>query len=278
MSTMTKRILPALVATVARGAPAAAPARKSPLDGQPDVRHKYELRLKRFEISPTFEATMNADYKHTLGFGAKLEYHLSDSLSIGGMIFFGTGLDTALTKAVGGSLPDTEIPGDPTPTEEQFTSHLNTMPLHGGVGATFTPWFGKLNLFSKVYLAFDIYVSGGFGFAQLKSELSDDACEPTSDGVDPLSGMDTFTDPRNDDPCNSGFKPGIQLGAGMHIFVNKFVALDISFRDYFFTDNPSGQDFDANRKVDSEDPRFLGHLFVGIGVSFYLPAKVKVSK
>ena len=40
----------------------------------------------------------------------------------------------------------------------------------------------------------------------------------------------------------------------------------------------SGQDFNADRQVDSTDPRFLGHLFVGVGVSLFLPPKVKISQ
>jgi outer membrane beta-barrel protein len=270
MKTASTLLATALVLT----ASAPAFARKSPLDGQPDVRNKYELRLKRFEIAPTFEATVQADYKHTISGGLKLEYHLTDSLSIGGLIFFGTGLDTALTESVSDSLVN---PDDPVaPSREDFKNALNTMPMHGGVGATFTPWFGKLNLFSKLYLAFDIYVSGGFGFAQLESVGGSDDCKPTQDGVD-LNMNPEFDDPRNDDPCNSGFRPGIQVGAGMHIFMNKWIALDLSFRDYFFTDNPSGGDFNADRRVDSDDPRFLGHLFFGLGISFYLPPKVKIS-
>ncbi len=282
---MLKRFGTTLLAAAAVAAvfvPGSASARKSPLEGQPDVRNKYELRLLRFEVAPTFEATVQADYKHTVSGGLKLEYHITDSLSFGGMIFFGTGLDTALTESVRDSLPTTVGGGDPTPTRDQFNSHLNTMPLHGGVGATFTPWFGKISLFSKLYLAFDIYVSGGFGFASLANDFGEDDCTPAQDGstIDPVTGaeVDRFDDPRNDCPYNSGFKPGIQVGVGMHIFINKWVALDISFRDYFFKDNPSGQDFNADRKVDGSDPRFLGHLFVGVGVSFFLPPKVKISR
>jgi len=278
-----------LAATLALAVPATAFARKSPLEGQPDVRHKFELRSLRFEVAPTFEATVQADYKHTISGGLKLEYHLTDSLSFGGMIFFGTGLDTQLTDAITTSLPGVPDPNDPTPSQAQFTDHLNTMPLHGGVGATFTPWFGKISLFSKLYLAFDVYVSGGFGFAQLKNEFKndgdggDDYCNPQQDGTmpdpaDPTKTIPVFTDPRNDCPYNSGFKPGVQVGAGMHVFINKWMAIDISFRDYFFQDNPSGQDFNADRKVDDEDPRFLGHLFVGVGVSLFLPPKVKISR
>ena len=269
-----------LAAATAVALPGSAFARKSPLEGQPDVRHKYELRTLRFEVAPTFEATVQADYKHTVSGGLKLEYHISDSLSFGGMIFFGTGINTQLTDAVKNSLGDTVEPFDPTPTKDQFTQHLNTMPLHGGAGVTFTPWFGKISLFSKLYLAFDVYLSGGFGFASLKNEFGEDNCAPKQDGTrTDATGMSVpvFDDPRNDCPWNSGFQPGVQVGAGMHIFINKWIALDLSFRDYFFKDNPSGQDFNADRQVDDSDPRFLGHLFVGVGVSLFLPPKVKIS-
>jgi outer membrane beta-barrel protein len=270
-----------LAATTAVAVPSVAFARKSPLEGQPDVRHKYELRTLRLEIAPTFEATVQADYKHTVSGGLKLEYHITDSLSFGGMVFFGTGIDTQLTTAVNGSLQPTRDPNDPAPSQADFKDHLNTMPLHGGAGVTFTPWFGKISMFSKLYLAFDVYVSGGFGFASLKNDLSEDNCDPTVDSTTmdaEGNPVNVYSDPRNDCAFNSGFKPGVQLGAGMHVFINKFIALDISFRDYFFKDNPSGQDFNADLKVDDSDPRFLGHLFVGVGLSFFVPPKVKISR
>jgi outer membrane beta-barrel protein len=258
-------------------APSLAHARKSPLAGAPDVRDKYELRLARFEATPTFEATLSADYKNTYSGGLKLEYHLSDSLSIGGLIFFGASVDSSLAGSITDSLPNMTTPGDPTPTKDQFNDHLNTMPLHGGLGATFTPWFGKLALFGKSYLAFDLYLSGGFGFASLSSPTSGDACQRKGDGNDPITGKELFTDPRNDDPCNSGFRPGVQFGAGLHVFFNRWIALDLSFRNYMFKDNPSGQDFNADGYVDSSDPRFLSHLMFGVGVSFFLPPKAKIT-
>jgi outer membrane beta-barrel protein len=255
-------------------------ARESPLADQPDVRNKYEYRDGRFELAPTFEMTINADYKNTVSGGAKLEYHFSDSLSAGATIFFGTGVDTSLASSVRDSLPDTRPGGgDPTPARSDFDGHLNTMPLHGSVQATFTPWFGKMALFGKAFIAFDIYVTGGFGFAQLKTEFAGGAdCSPVADGTDPMTNEPIFNDPRNDCPHNAGFKPGLMIGAGMHIYFNKWIALDISFRDYFFSDNPSGQDADFDRDVDADDPRFLGHLFFGVGLSFMLPPKVKVTR
>jgi hypothetical protein len=81
--------------------------------------------------------------------------------------------------------------------------------------------------------------------------------------------------PNNDPPLNDGFRPGLYLGGGIHVFVNDFIALDLSIRDYAFKDNPSGADFNADLAVQDDDSRFLHHLFVGVGVSVMIPFKVK---
>lgn len=279
---MRTRISTLLLGAVAITAlPSLAEARKNPLAGQPMVRHKMELRLKRFEVAPTFEASVQADYQHTLSGGLKAEYHLTDNLSFGGVFFFGGGIDTALASQIRDSLPETQTPGDPTPDRDDFNSHLNSIPIHGGVHATFTPWFGKMALFGKAFVNFDMYLTGGLAFAMTKNPNEDPdlgtGCTPTID--DPAAeGNARYNDPRNDPPCNSGFRPGIQLGAGMHVFVNKWVAIDFSFRNYMFTDNPSGLDFTGDLKVDEDDQRFMSHLFFGVGVSLFLPPKIKISK
>ena len=63
--------------------------RENPLSGQPAVRHRLLLIKNRLEITPAFEATINSDYKHTVGVGLKTEYHLSDRFAVGGVGFFG---------------------------------------------------------------------------------------------------------------------------------------------------------------------------------------------
>ena len=258
-------------------APAIAHARKGPLYGQLPVRHKQELRLGRIEFAPTFEMTVQADYKHAVTGGFKAEYHLTDKLSIGGLMFFGTGVDTLLTEQIRESLPDTSTTGDPTPSKAQFDDHLNTMPLHGSLHLTLTPWFGKMALFGKAFINFDAYLSGGLAIAKTQNsfEGGDDCTEP--DGLDAV-GMPRFTDPRNDCPHNAGLNAGINVGAGLHAYINKWVALDLYFRNYMFNDNPSGLDFDGDRRVTDDDQRFLSHLFFGVGVSLFFPQIPTISR
>ncbi len=244
-------------------------ARKNPLDGQPPVRERKLLVKKRFEAALAFESSVNAEYMHTPSFGIKLEYHLSDMLSIGGAGFFGTPIKTGLASRISDSLEENVEADDPTPTRAEFDQHLNKIPIHAAGYISLTPWYGKLAAFGKFFLHFDFYFSGGLAFAQ----LSNDCC--TFANVDENPEQDPDNDPNNDRAVNDGTQLGLFLGGGIHVFLNDFIALDLTIRDYLFSDNPSGLDFDGNERVDSADNRFLNHLFLGVGVSFLLPTKVK---
>ncbi|MFH0900831.1 MAG: hypothetical protein V2A73_09405 [Pseudomonadota bacterium] len=262
---------------------AAQAERTSQLQGQPGIRHKQLMRFHRFELAPTMEMTVAAEYKHTLALGVKAEYHLTDSLAFGVMLFPGFAFDTGLgskirTALVGESGEDV----DPTPSQSQYDTHLNTIPLHGAVHATVTPWIGKMALFGKAYLNFDVYFQGGLAFAQTENSWKGapgvDEDEKSIFCPNAKAEEKCFKDPRNDNPQNDGFNPGLLLGGGIHTYVGRWLAVDLSFRDYMFSDNPSGLDYDANRKVDKGDRRFLNHFFFGIGVSILLPTRVTISR
>jgi outer membrane beta-barrel protein len=253
--------------------------RKNPLDGQPAVRHRKLLVKNRFEVTPAFESTINADYKHTVGGGLKLEFHLSDMLSFGGVGFFGASFDTGLSKKIERTLPahGTVAPDDPdpTPTADEFSQHLNEMPFHGAVFVSVTPWYGKLAAFGKAFVPFDFYFQAGISFASLTNSCTTQVCNDNEVGVlDPMRGLPD-NDPNDDPPLNDGFKAGLYLGGGIHVFVTDFIAIDLTIRDYIFSDNPSGLDFDADAAVQDDDSRFLNHIFMGVGVSVLLPTKVK---
>jgi len=246
--------------------------RLNSLSTDPAVRHRRLLVSGRFEFAPLFESTINADFRHVIGGGAKLEYHLGDMLSIGVIGVYGTSLDTGLVKKIVPTLEISEMPGMPTrePSRTEFTSRLNSMPVHGAAYVSLTPWYGKLAAFSQAYVAFDFYFQAGLAFAQLKSDCPTSVC---SDTMDPEAAPDN--NPNNDAPLNSGGRLGLYIGGGIHVFLNDFVALDLTIRDYAFSDNPSGADFNANLAVTSEDSRFLHHLFFGAGVSIMFPTTVK---
>ncbi len=252
--------------------------RRSALEGQPAVRHRLLLVKNRFELTPSFESTINADFRHVVGAGLKLEYHLSDMLSFGVVGFYGTSIDTGLVKRIMPTLEETSDDATREPSMSEFEQHLNEMPIHGAAFVSLTPWYGKLAAFGKAFVNFDFYFQAGVSFASLKSSCDNSICDDDAPGVgNPTADPPVLPDdnPNNDPPLNDGTRIGLYLGGGIHVFLNDFIALDLTVRDYAFSDNPSGADFNANLFVSEEDDRFLHHLFMGAGISILLPMDVK---
>ena len=271
-----------ILALVAALAPRAASAeeenetarQRNPLADEPAVRARKLLVKNRLELTPMFEGSVNADFKHVFAFGVKVEYHLTDMLSIGGLGAFGVGIDTGLTGRITDTLPQSPTPGDPTPSRQQFEEHLNELTTRAAIYASVTPWYGKLAAFGKFDLNFDFYFQGGLALAV----LSNSCCSFPTDsmpGGDPDRFIPGDDNPNNDPAINDGTKVGIYLGGGIHVFLSDFIALDLTVRDYLFSDNPSGLDFNADLAVKSDDNRFLNHLYMGIGASFFFPRQVK---
>jgi outer membrane beta-barrel protein len=281
-----KTLLLALVGVASLATPALAERRTNGLKDDVAVRHRKLLVKGRFEAAPLFESTINAEFQHVVGGGLKLEYHLSDMLSIGGIGVFAKNINTKLTDRIVPTLEGT--PNDMTrePSQDEFTLRLNEMPLHGAGYVSITPWYGKLAAFSQAYVAFDFYFQAGISFAQLKSDCPTSVCDDPAPGQSRPGGpmgemLPPDNNPNNDPPLNSGQRVGLYLGGGIHVFLSDFLALDLTVRDYAFSDNPSGADYNAdlfvgkNPQTGDDDNRFLHHLFFGAGVSIMFPTSVK---
>jgi outer membrane beta-barrel protein len=248
--------------------------RKNPLEGQPAVRHRLLLVKQRFEFAPAFESSVNADFQHTFSAGLKLEYHLTDMFSIGAVGFYGKGFNTKLNSRIVDDLPEDADEGDPTPTHDEWVEHLNEIQAHGAAYLTVTPWYGKLAAFGKFFVNFDFYFSGGVALASLKNDCCSFEVDPAPGG-DLEGGIVADRDPNDDPAINDGTRVGAYLGGGIHLFLSNWMALDLTVRSYLFSDNPSGLDFNADLAVTEKDNRFLNHLFMGVGLSFFLPASVE---
>src|SRR5436190_23999940 len=85
---------------------AAADRRTNDLAKDVAVRHRRLLVKNRFEFTPLFESTLNADFKHIVGGGAKLEYHFTDMLSVGVIGVGSTALNTKLVTRLLKTLKD----------------------------------------------------------------------------------------------------------------------------------------------------------------------------
>jgi outer membrane beta-barrel protein len=274
----------ALLGTVFASSDAFAERRKNSLPEDVAVRHRKLLVAGRFEVAPLFESTINAEFQHIIGGGLKLEYHLSDMLSIGGIGVYAKNINTKLVDRIVPTLEGSEMDATREPSQNEFEQHLNSMPLHGAGYISLTPWYGKLAAFSQAYVAFDFYFQAGVSFAQLKSSCS--VCDDPAPGESRPGGpngemLPPDNNPNNDAPLNDGQRVGLYLGGGIHVFLSDFLALDLTIRDYAFSDNPSGADYNAdlfvgtNKATGDDDNRFLHHLFFGAGVSIMFPTTVK---
>jgi hypothetical protein len=96
MKTHSVLAVVAFAVSVAVSTLARAERRQNSLASDVAVRHRRLLVKNRFEFAPLFESTINADFRHIIGGGAKLEYHLSDMFSIGVIGVASTALDTKL--------------------------------------------------------------------------------------------------------------------------------------------------------------------------------------
>ncbi|MCA9671099.1 MAG: outer membrane beta-barrel domain-containing protein [Myxococcales bacterium] len=254
--------------------------RKSPLENAPAIRHRYELRDGRFELGPSFHVSLNRSLRNAVLFGARLQYHINDFLSVGADVAFGVSWDAVLAT----ELEDRYNAGAPIPaglSYQDLKNRFSEMQLIGDVRLTFTPFAGKMAMFGKLFFAYDFYVFAGFGFGLTKNK----------------SGFASADDDVN--ATNSGFNPGVAWGIGFKLFFTNFFAVGFEFRDVMFSENETGQDNtrgidDAELvratscrtsqqqcfqtqfgntpyRIDSADRSFLNHFFFGLQFTFFFP-------
>src|SRR5580658_7856771 len=77
-----------------------------PLAGAPAVRKERLYRKGRFEIAPTISFTLLDEYRRTILVGGRLQYNLTEWLSIGVWGAYGLGQSTtSLTNEIDSSAP-----------------------------------------------------------------------------------------------------------------------------------------------------------------------------
>ena len=269
-----------LLGVLSAGATAQAQQRKNPLEGQPSIRHKVEMRKNRLEVTPQLVVSVNQDFRHFIGGGAVIQYHATDWLGFAISVAGGGGLDTGLTTNIDKQLRPENDPTGKTvfqPTQEQFRSHLASTQLLLAGYATLTPIAGKLNMFGALYLHYDLYGMGGIGFQRLTNGWDAYPNANKTPQADCAASM-TTTDPNSCDPLNSGFKVSGMFGVGFHLYFNQWLGLNVELRDFLNSTNPAGLDVNGDRKVSAADETISNNIFVGVGLTFLLPTTAKISQ
>jgi len=260
------------------------------------VRHRIELREGRFEVGPSIAFTLNRAVRDSVLFGVKLEYHIWDTFSVGAEVQGGLSYNTGLANELKDSYEadgklsynDQARKADPkkkeTYWEQDQAKRMSDLVMAGDIRATWTPIYGRIAVFSKLFVLYDLYLFGGFGMAYTKN--SGDPGEFGNDDVD---------------ATNEGFRPGLTLpGFGMHIYFNNWVSLGLEVKNIMFEDNETGRDQTRGLKqdevdqfasctakggetcsptlVNGDDRSFQMHWLIGVNVTFFFPMEPSISR
>ncbi len=280
-----------LVTILAASTAAHAIQHGDPLKGQPAVRRRVLYLPKRLEVTPSLGVSFLQDYKHSLLVGAKLEYHFNDYISVGFAAHFSPiSIESGLTSEIKSTLAselerNTYI--NPAPSKSAMEDALDEIKLVMGPYVAYTPAFGKMSLFSSVFFNFDLYFFGGLGIVQIEpGEL-----DKYTDDYSTVSQAQPSRLHYHIKEENGGWKFGPQAGAGMKVFFNRWLALNIEFRWLFIKRNAAGFDTngdyvwggdEATRSkwivVDSKDESWENTMFFHFGLSMFFPRWTPRSK
>ncbi len=311
--TLTFLAAPIAIAALSLLTPSTAQAkRKSPLAGKPVVVNKLELRKLRFAITPVAAMSLSQPFVHEGYAGGKLQFYITDWIGVRGTFLYSVlQLDARLLKAVqdeNGGLPrgidnpETGVPtravadkDNPAPLYHDFQAGLTHNQWLGSADVVFTPFNGKLGLFSGIFTEYDIYLFGGLGLsgwqkyygAQSTSQQlgldggagnPDRSCRPEG-SMDAARNEECLLHPVLAD---EGVKLGPSFGAGLHMFLGvPWAAVNLEVQDIMSRNNIAGQNRttdDVPPIVDRNDAVWNHNVVFQLGVKFYFPPKAKRTK
>lgn len=304
------------------------------LEGKPIVERRLELRKLRFQISPHAGISVAQPYVHFVEAGAKIQFDIADWLGIrAGFGYSIAKFETELTaKVVGKGDGDRPIlpegvddpreqdrgatePGhnrfifdnnNPAPLLHDFKAGLTYMQWQTSADIVFTPFSGKLGLFSGIFTEYDLYIFGGFGvvnwapmYPGTKSTAEQIGTDQAEDVIDKDTGLpqagqqfciDPETNSQNSDCVlhpvkqDNGIRMGGSMGAGIHIFVSDWFSINPEIQDIIVRHNDTGLNktreiypIVQNDNLAGTDRKVRHNLTFRLGLNFYFPPKAKRS-
>lgn len=256
-----------------------------PLAGASAVRRMRVYREGRFQLQPFFAFTLQDEYARTISVGAQLQYHIFDWLGVGLWGAYSPdvfSIDTALTDEIKARGQTNGRNALSLPSKSYFPEQIGRIQWTLALQGTFIPLRGKLALFQKLFVDADFYLFAGLALAGIEERADVDNSEQATGPcrASPPAGAN----PDNNACVASQVKRAARIalaptfGAGLSVYVNRWMALQLEWRGMPFSWNTSGTD-EANsngdqftdNKIDSDDRIFhFNHMFV-LGWSFYLP-------
>ncbi|HET6582217.1 MAG TPA: hypothetical protein VFG69_02195 [Nannocystaceae bacterium] len=315
--------LAVLTAASAFAVPDEAHARKKGvLEGEPIVRKKLQLRKFRFQLTPVVAMSLSQPFVHMGYVGAKMGVHFADWIGIRAGFMYGViQLESKLLKAINkGGLPrgidpgetDTSVVGGPTcPTEpnggapcreiaqgdnpaplrHDFRAGLTRAAWQSSFDVVFTPFAGKLGLFSAIFTEYDIYVFGGLGLMGWQKHYKNEKSTSERLNLNTDVGAANYcagpSGAQNDEcllhpvKADTGVKVGGSFGAGLNLFITDWVAINLEVQDIVTRNNIAGLNTtvsDIPPRVDKNDKDIFHNVTLQLGATFYFPPRAKRTK
>jgi outer membrane beta-barrel protein len=216
------------------------PARGSEADAfenkVPPISGQLYMKAGRFELTPTFNLSVNDPFFAKYFGGLKLDYHISESWSVGVTAAAGTSSPTSSASIC------TANQGCAKPTDAQLYQVPGRIRTMAGIEGAWSPVYGKLNLLAEVPVHFDLSLLGGADWISHDEVLSA-AVAATGATPGKVSAI------------------GGHLGLGMRLFLSRLMALRLEVKDYLYQ-------ADVGNLGKSQ---MQSQLFVEMGFSFFFP-------
>ena len=238
----------ALAALAIAGAPARALAgnKADAFEGIiPPVSGQLYQKAGRFEITPSFDMSLEDAFFTKYFAGIEAGYHFTEELSLSASYAAGTSVRTAsavVCPANQGCHPASSTQLD------QVAGRMRSM---GGVEVAWAPVYGKLNVLAAQVIHFDLSILGGADWISRDQVLSAADAQALAAGASP--------------PVVSSF--GGHVGLGVRFFVTDSIAIRWQLKDYLYA-VPIPNWVEASGVKSS----LQNQLFTEIGLSFFFPS------
>jgi outer membrane beta-barrel protein len=199
------------------------------------VRNRLHTPGGRFEVSPSFGATLLTHLTSHYSLNVAVAYNFVSSLALEGRVGWAYSRQTGLARDV----------ADQFLAERKATTNdlqdLWQMGLHGAVGVRWAPIYGKLSLMAEVPAHFQAYVWGGGGLAQ-QHRQSVVMCSRVVNAQQGICDNRTNAQDRSSASENFFLKedrvaPIGSAAVGLRFFVGDRQGIRLEVRDWFFRDS-----------------------------------------
>jgi outer membrane beta-barrel protein len=195
------------------------------------------LKAGRFEISPAASVSVRDAFFTKFGFGGSLTYHFTETLAFGARGAYA--IDTIAGSAqicTVNAADRTRTCRPPTYAELDGVAP-GQITLLGAADLQWAPIYGKLSVLAEQFLHFDIYAIAGGAAILYRGP-------PDSGTTTPVVR----------------FSPGLNVGAGMRFFLNRWLTVRGELRDMVYAE-----------RIVGDKSSLRNQLMFELGISIFIP-------